>query len=242
MTGTWKLLLCVLVALALALAMIGIPDALALECPLPPLPIVLYETEYQPPSLDASKSAAELGSIARAASPKSAERYEHVLGISLAEIVRGGSVKTASMEAAPRFFCTWPTLLTIRLGYSGRTIYVAREAAEDACIEEAIRKHETSHATLDEDLLEQFRSRAIEAIRPYYERMVAQPSSSHSSGEARLKEQLDGVFEELFQSFATERSTAQAEIDSPDEIQRVTQACEGKVGQLRSKLEFRTAH
>ena len=200
------------------------PDAVPPQVRLGPLPSEVRQ--------DFSKSSAELNRIAKSANPEQADRYADVLGISVADVTYKVEVSASLSENGDGTFCAALVSLTVGLGFVDRVVYVARETDSDDCAREQILQHEMKHVRRDDAALGSFIGAVAGRFRELVSALKRTPERTADEAQRKLLKEVDAVAARAARTLARGRSKLQAEIDSPEEIDRLTNACDGRIKRL----------
>ena len=184
--------------------------------------------------IDTTKSTEDLTRLTEGSS-QGAVQPLHMLGISRVTATVGFKIKARIERNAPKGICASPTLVEVRIAYSERRVFVAREANRDACVMSAALSHALRHARGEEIVLQHVAENYVPQLQHRLAGIIVDGPDEASAEEAlsdRIKPELDKL---LYLLDAGVRE-ASAKADHPDEINRVTNACNGAVQKLLDAL------
>lgn len=202
------------------------PDAGG-PCPRGAPPIIRVSAARSEPARDDSLSLAQLSHLDEAA-------FGHVaLGATESKF----GISTLSTETtAPSLgagFCAHLTRMDVTLRLSDRTIHVAREFYDEACVRDEVLAHELRHVRLDDRLLQEGIGRAEAELAAALNGGAAAWGATPHAAEEALKARLAAVTGTVSAQFTLRRRLAHAEeIDTPAESRRAQEICGGRVSRL----------
>jgi hypothetical protein len=179
-----------------------------------------YNTEYS------YKSLTNLGA-------KTKLPGRQVLGLTRGNATVNFALNTPSItDPTERWECASPQI-TLNFGFSPMTVYVAREFPEGSCAYKEIHAHEMRHveayqahiASIEKELAETLNARF--ATGAVWRGPVGQTTD-------RLRQELDERWLPYIQRQIKRVDEAQARIDTPEEYERVTNACDGAIKKVLS--------
>jgi hypothetical protein len=163
----------------------------------------------------------------------------HVLGLTQARYGEQSQVSALFQPMGDGSFCAWPKTLTVSFGFQQRVVHVARELPPASCIFREVLAHEMKHIGVDEALLRDFtpliRRRLDEAV----ERLGPVRARSENQAMQFFRRSLDSAMRETMREFGRERDRRQAQVDTTEEYERVTQSCGGEVRDYLPKPPMR---
>ena len=129
-------------------------------------------------------------------------------------------------------YCAAPSEVRFGLGHSRRQVHLAWEAAEDACVRDALLAHEADHNRADDALL----TTLLEQEKPFlgagFNALKHTPMRDADEAAASFEVGGRAIVGEVTERFRTAKEQLWRQMDSPTELTRLRQACDGKVGQL----------
>lgn len=152
-----------------------------------------------------------------------------VLGLTRGKVVARIALRAPRLvDASGRWECLSPQL-QVSFGYAPLTVHVAREFPPGSCAYQEILAHEQKH-------VEAYRKHALaieqEIAATFAARFTVDPQPWRgAAGELgeRLQKELDERWLPFIQRRLAAVEAAQAEIDAPEEYERVSRACDGEI-------------
>lgn len=152
-----------------------------------------------------------------------------VLGLSTVRLGIDSEMAAIFSLGANATVCGRLSMLQVRVGYQERTVLVAKELPKGSCIHNEVLTHERKHVAVDDAMLKTFTS----LVRPRIEALIARigPVVARSQSHAMnvLRGQVDRELDALSREMNRERDRRQAEVDTLEEYQRVTDSCNREV-------------
>ena len=114
-------------------------------------------------------------------------------------------------------------------------ITIAREIAHGSCLEREVLAHERGHWTIDKETLPE--------LSPQLEEAAASGITAGFDGQtlaevqSRVSAALRDSLDEFIGNFKTIRQARQAAHDSPEERERIDQACDGAASELAARID-----
>lgn len=211
-------LLCLLPLLFLA------SHAHADECDQLPKPSVTVKRLDQPITLNTTYSYKSLTNIGASV----ARPNQQVLGLTRGNAVVSFASKTPTfVDATRRWECASPQI-TVTYGFSPMTVYVAREFPQGGCAYKEIHEHEMRHVKTYQTHMASIEKALSETLN---ERFATGAPWRGPLGQtaAKLQRELDERWLPYIQRELKRVETAQALIDTPEEYERVANACGGEI-------------
>ena len=184
--------------------------------------------------IDSSKPADEVMRLGSGSSQNSAQP-PHKLGLSRVTAGVGFKVGVRIDRSKPNDLCASPALIEVRIAYSDRRVFVAREATRDACVLNTILSHALRHARGEEVVLSYLANNYAGSLQRRLAGISADGPDQRSAEEAlnsKLKPEIDEVMRLLDAGVAEAASKA----DHPDEVRRVDAACGGAVKRVLDQV------
>jgi hypothetical protein len=174
----------------------------------------------------------ELGKNRRGGSGSNPRQWE--VGLAAGRIsLRVSSV--ISKLTTDEYACGQLGEFRVELGFINNVIYIASELPENTCGYATVLEHEQRHKEIDYALFEEY----VEKAKDYFTRMtqdigmVRQPTGA--SLEAQINAAIRGASGQFSDELEAERQRRQDELDSPEEYERVTKACNGEIAEIVHK-------
>ena len=135
--------------------------------------------------------------------------------------------------------CLFVDRIRVSAAFRGNRIYVAREFKEGTCPFEQIITHEERHATLDYQLLQQWKSELHRDLNGFLSQIPPQRTNDRDAlfkiWLSKLQEHVDGALD----SFSKRLALEQAKIDTQSEYTRLSKACGGAVADILAEVHAR---
>ena len=152
-----------------------------------------------------------------------------VLGLTRGKVVARVGLRIARLsDASGRWECLSPQI-QVSFGYAPLSVHVAREFPPGSCAYREILAHEQKH-------VEAYRQHAIaieKEIAATFEARFASGDQVWRGASGEWSERLQREIDERWLPFIQRRlaavEAAQAEVDAPEEYERVSRACDGEI-------------
>ena len=190
-------------------------------------------------------SPAELDVIAKKFSASSVDRTAHPLMLMLGTLAVDIAVNhhtVAVQKNGSTAYCDAPTAVSVRVGTIDRRVFLLRDAAADSCVRRTLLQHYDEHSrALDDELrafVENHRSDVASRLRGlkqvlHHERTAATKAFERGAG---------SLVVELFKRVESEIHRTKAQIDTPERLEALRNACDGKVRQIEQEIATPAAH
>jgi len=158
-----------------------------------------------------------------------------VLGLTRGNATVHADSKTPTLQdRTGRWECSSPQI-TLSIGYSPMTVYVASEFPPGTCAHQAIHEHEMRHVQAYQAHLEKIEKELSETLNA---RFASGTPWRGKAGETapRLQREFNERWLPAIQRQLNAVKVAQALIDTPEEYDRVADACDGEI---RKRLKGR---
>lgn len=148
-------------------------------------------------------------------------------------LTRGNASVTFSLQlpsvqdASGRWECSSPQL-TLTYGFSPMTVYVAREFPEGSCAYKEILEHEMRHVKAYQAHLASIEKEVQATLSQRFVTGEVWRGPTGFYGE-QIKKEIDERWVPYVQRMLRRVEEAQAVIDTPEEYERVANACEGEI-------------
>jgi hypothetical protein len=159
----------------------------------------------------------------------------HTLMLSTSDIVSWFEVTHRVMPREDGSFCDAPGLVRMGFGASRRLVFLARKAAEDACVRQKMLEHEAAHTRALDDVVDRFITQQQDNLQRGMTALKQTPAPSESLAKARWEEGLRAIVAAAQQQLITEIQSAIVSIDEPSAIAALEEACGGKIRQLEQR-------
>lgn len=205
--------------------------AQASPCPRVGPPSVSVGIDMGPVQGDHSKTIAQLTELG--AEPMSRQAAlsgrQHVpLGLTSAQIKTAYELEGRTVTQGDGTVCTYLYRLTIQLSNASTMVYIAREIPSGTCINGEVTAHENKHVAVNNAVLRDYQSRLADDVRTSLQNLGAIAVRSRAVAMQSLSDQVKGPVEAAVKRMDEERLRRQAQIDTPQEYDRVSRACNGE--------------
>ena len=197
---------------------------LADECDQLPKPSVTVKRLDQPVTLNTTYSYKSLTNIGASI----ARPNQQVLGLTRGNAVVSFASSTPTfVDSTRRWECASPQI-TLTYGFSPMTVYVAREFPQGGCAYKEIHEHEMRHVKTYQTHMASIEKTLRETLN---ERFATGSPWRGPLGQTagRLQRELDERWLPYIQRELKRVEADQALIDTPEEYERVTNACGGEI-------------
>ncbi len=167
----------------------------------------------------------------RMAGPSAAKHFP-LLGMAGGAFSAALVVDASTAEIGPDLVCAIPRLIKVRIGYVDRTVFIAKEAADDACLYKETLEHELRHARIYDEVVDAFVPIVTDQIKISVKQVRLHPEPSAATAETRLRHQIAVPVNAVIKDLKEENNKRQAEVDSPQEVARLRAACDGRGARL----------
>ncbi len=209
--------------LLIAAAAFGGP-ASAADCPAGPTPGISVDTVEQPVRLEEDRTIEELRAKADAASLPADEALRPA-GLYTAGLAHEMTATFAVRSRPGGPACVSVESVRISLSLTEPVIWLAREAAAQACSRQAVLEHERRHHAIDRAVQKEL-ARALRAeLEAWAAQLEPVRAADGEAGQARLQEELERRVRRVSATWERERRQRQQAIDTPAEYARVSAAC-----------------
>jgi len=196
-----------------------------------PTPVTLSVVE-DPVVLDTSLGHQALRNLMQCRQPTLAGKY---LGLASASIDAGFTYRVGLRQSRAGLSGR-VTGVDVTLRLYNRKIRIARELPPGSCSYEAALAHERQHAATDEAVIAFFRDRLKEAIEEEVARM-GPIAGSEAAITATIRQRLNTVLHKEMEALQAMRQDRNRLLDSPEEYERMSHACNGEALSLLEKEE-----
>ena len=140
------------------------------------------------------------------------------------------------VRAGSGAYCDAPSEVRFGLGHGRREVHLPWEAAEDACVRGVLLAHEADHNRAVDALLAAFLERERPWLGAGFNALKHTSAKDPDEAAARFEAGAQAIVHEVAERFSTAKERLWRELDSPAELDRLRQACQGKVAQLEARL------
>jgi hypothetical protein len=197
---------------------------------LPPSRLEVYDIKTPP----VDERAVDPGELDRLSSSSPASSF-HTMMLTTHDVAMVFEIIHRIVPTTGGLFCDAPELVRIAVGFPKRTAYFVRQAEQDSCIRAAMLAHEVDHRKADAEAL----SRLLNAKQEYISASVVAlkriPLPSPDVAVARWEASLRAVIENVRQDFLAEEAKINATVDTPAALQRIENACGGKLKRIETE-------
>lgn len=209
---------------ALALLALALPARAADPCDELPKPSVTVKRLETPLALNTAYSYKSLTNLGAAR----ARPGQQVLGLTRGNAtLRFASNTPAIVDAVGRWECVSPQIV-LTYGFSPLTVYVAREFPPGSCAHKEIHEHEMRHVQAYQKHVADIEKNVADTLNARF--ATGGPwRGAAGQAAARLQDELNERWLPYVQRELRKVDTAQALIDTPEEYDRVANACDGEI-------------
>lgn len=184
-----------------------------------------------PIQYDHSKTIAQLTQLGAEPMSRQAalsERQHVPLGLTSAQIKTSYELEGRTVTQGDGTVCTYLYKLTIHLSNASTTVYIAREIPNGTCINGEVTAHENRHVAINNAVLRDYQSRLANDVRSSLQNLGAISVSSRAVAMETLSARIKGPLEAAVRRMDEDRLSRQAQIDTQQEYERVSRACNGE--------------
>lgn len=210
--------------LATLLGMLISLPVIADGCVQLPKPSVTIKRLTENVTVNTRYSVKSLNNLSAALAPAS----NHVLGLTRGNASVEFKTNTPSLiDRAGRWECTSPQI-TLIYGFSPVTIYVAKEFPEGSCAYKEIYEHEMRHLKAYQAHIVGIEKELQEVLTSRFQTGAPWRAPVGQTA-AKLQQEFNERWVPYVQSVIKRVDEAQAQIDTPEEYERVASACDGEI-------------
>lgn len=181
------------------------------------------------PQLITSRGMRDLLGMAEGQIAGASREGGHVpLGIATARPGYSARFESSTLTFPSGQVCGRLSKVDIEIFLDETAIYIAREIPANSCVYREVLAHENRHVTVDYALLQEWKGRIQREIKQGTERIGYVNGVTASGVADEIKRQLQPVFERSVNAMLVERITRQGWVDTPQEYERVSRACNGE--------------
>jgi len=155
-----------------------------------------------------------------------------VLGLTRGSgVAQFGTQTPAYIDPTGQWECTSPQL-TVSIGFSPMTVYVAKEFPEGGCAYQEIYQHEQRHVKAYQAHIGKIEKDITDTLNSRFATGAPWRGPSGQT-RARLQDEINERWLPYLQRELKRVETEQALIDTPEEYERVANSCNGEIKKLR---------
>lgn len=199
----------------------------------PPLPEITVGVQEQPVRIRSDMSMEELSRFDITAEDHRARFHAAVGGVTDGNVTLDHRIVFAqALDRGTGFGCLHFSRIEIVLTLEP-VIYIASDYGPYSCWHHEVQEHELEHVEIDRALLKKYESRIKDGLY-----MVYGDPAEYSSGvvtewqmlglQQRMKVDMEQSIAVLFNNMQRERQLAHQALDTPEEYQRIREACAGE--------------
>lgn len=177
-----------------------------------------------------------LEEIRRLAGPETAARHQPLLGMIGAAVAVRIVTDVSISDGGDRRSCAVPKAINVDVGFADRVAFVAREAAANACLHQAVLSHELRHARLDNQALDVFVPALSQRLREVAQSMRPARASNPDEARSNVQERVEAAVDTLMDVFKANRRALHRALDSRNELDRIRTACDGHGIELNDQM------
>jgi len=156
----------------------------------------------------------------------------HTMMLTVSNIVTWFDITHRILPRKDRSVCDAPSLVRMGFGSSRRFAFLARSAAEDACVRQQMLEHEAAHTRALEKAIDQFIDRQESNFQRGVTALKQTPAPNVEMAKTRWEIGLRAMVIEARKQLFIELRSATAHIDVPSALAALEDACGGKIRQL----------
>lgn len=188
------------------------------SCQVPPTALYDVSLVAEPVTIATGYSLADIATLARGSSGKAGHPpFGFYMGLF------GYSIDMAHALLAGQ--CPERIAVHVSMSISGRRIEIGHELASRKCLYSAFLTHYRKHADDDVAIVEHYRKQVERTLQ---ERPVLLPGSASTVtplSRAEMVRRTAGIIEIALKRLSEDRAASAKRVDTPDEIERLTDAC-----------------
>lgn len=197
---------------------------------LPPSTLRVYDLKA-PVLEEVTVPAAELAGLSNAGDLAS----RHTLMLTVSNVVAWYTIRHRLVPRDDGLVCDAPGLVRMGFGSSRRHAFLARAAAGNSCVREAMLSHEAAHTHALNDVVDRFIDRHGSDFQRGMVALKLTPAPNPETAMARWETGLRIILTEAKRQLLDEIRTASAYIDEPSALTALEDACGGKIRQLEDR-------
>jgi hypothetical protein len=125
------------------------------------------------------------------------------------------------------YYCLTPQYIILRVKLE-KTVFVPHEFASDDCLSTLSLEHERKHAQAQDQALENLQPRLVSALSSLIGRNPRDATASGAEALEAFTKEVQSEVEHLLDKIDEERAQFNAAVDTPDELDRLRYACDGR--------------
>ena len=195
----------------------------------PQIPVKVVSV-FEEPEYDLTKSISALQDIASKTKDKIPGNHRSLaLGLTTYTPLINFKAKLVEVPTESGLPCIMVEDVFASLGYQDIKVYIAKEFPQGTCGFDAIVEHEVKHLKVNKEVLEEY----VDKIRAELEYQmpilgVAQQENLAYT-EYTLRKEINAIVSRFLNEMAEENARRQMAIDSDEEYERVSNACDGEI-------------
>jgi hypothetical protein len=217
---------------AVALFVVCAPSAIASEatCRQPDNFILRVIPVHGEVKYDFTKTFRE---IQQSAGPVIAAKHHPLLGMSLQGFGLVSIVQTSSVQRSDGLHCPVMDGVELRIGWTERTIFIAKEATTLDCLYKEALEHQLRHVRLEDEALDAFLPGFTRELRTKIAEITSDPIPDMAQAKKDLVQSVDALTGNLMVPLEKERTWRREIVESDEELDRIRKACGGIDQRLR---------
>jgi hypothetical protein len=205
---------------------------------LPGSKLRLYSTE--PTTIEEHPvTPSELDRIAHEIGVSTAARTAHPLMLIIAEFDAQIAMLPRVVEARSdggTVYCNAPSAVAIGLGVVRPRVFLIEAAAAEPCIRSALLDHAAEHSRALENAAKIFFQQQRETFAARLRELKQAPAPDQESAITAFKLGLKSFLAGMVKQFASEMERLPDEVDTPERLEALRDACGGKVREMEEEL------
>ena len=175
--------------------------------------------------------------IERLAGASAMQQSPHRLMVILETIDAHFTLSRPFVQRSPTQFCAAAKAVTISFGVFRRRVVITNEAAADACVKDALLRHEAEHYRILDEAIDAFLRQRRDQIRQAFTGASMRPAPSREAAIKALEANLMDFLNRMVKQFEEqELSGIRRAADNAADLASLRSACGGRVRELEERL------
>lgn len=160
-------------------------------------------------------------------------RHETPVGLTAASLKLDTSYEVhTSSSPDDVMVCAQITAMEVNFGFDDTTVYIAHEIPHGSCSYQTVLTHELQHVKTDRMLIDATIPMLPRYIRKALDQIGVIRATSAETAERQLKTMVSAYMKTLGSNLSEVRKSQQATIDTEGEYDRISDSCDGALGEL----------
>lgn len=211
-----------LIALALGAAGLARSGAALADCAIPANQSLKVEIAPGPAGQDRTLTIAQLSRLSSVSRRPGMEAYHYALGQTEADLKARTRIEILTTSNGQGGYCSAISTASVIIDWR-TTVHIAAEVKPGSCIDRVVTRHEQRHVDLNRALMPDAQAGISAALATVAGRAVS--NSSIESSRNVIQQRLLAAVKAAMKTFSAEQARRQLEIDTPEEYDKVPNAC-----------------